>query len=134
MPMTDPTILIVDDESDLVESLVERLELRGFNVTGVTSGTEALHLLREISFDVVVADVKMPKLGGIELLRRIRQRTLRRRVAGPEVVLMTGHGSREDLEAGKRHGAFDYVMKPIRIEELLEIVRAAAKRREGRRG
>ena len=114
-------ILIVDDETDLVHALVERLTLRKIQAKGVTTGEEALELVQSEPSDVALLDVKMPGLGGLELVKRIQS-------FRPElqVVLLTGHGSVKDAEDGKALGVFDYLMKPIKLEELLNILRAAA--------
>jgi len=117
-------ILIVDDESELVQALVERLTLRRIQARGVTSGEEAMELIRSEPFDVALLDVKMPGLGGLELAKRIRAER-----PGLQVVLLTGHGSTQDAEDGKALGVFDYLMKPIKLEALLDILRAAAGQR-----
>jgi len=116
-------VLLVDDEEEFVSSLAERLELRMIRCVGVTTGVEALDLVREEPFDVVVLDVKMPGAGGFEVYHE-----LRRLDPNLPVVLLTGHGSRQDAEEGKRAGAFDYLMKPIDIESLIAVLRAAAGR------
>jgi two-component system OmpR family response regulator len=116
-------VLIVDDEEELVQALVERLELRKIHAEGVTSGADALEVITCTNFDVILIDVKMPGLGGIELVKRIKEQCPRL-----QVVLLTGHGSRQDAEEGTRLGAFDYLMKPVRLENLLKILRAAAGR------
>jgi two-component system, OmpR family, response regulator len=116
-------VLLVDDEEDLSLVLAERLEMRGFEATGVISSEEALKLLEQRAFDVIVLDVKMPGIGGIELMRMIRK-------AHPEtqVILFTGHGSHKEGEQGIGEGAFDYLIKPIKIEDLiLRIEKAAGK-------
>ena len=116
--MEHQRLLFVDDEEELVSTVVERLELRGIEALGVTSGDEALRVLRHESFDVVIMDVKMPGVGGLEVLRTIKQRY-------PEVkvVLMTGHGSTEDREIGRRLGAMAYLQKPIDLEDLLKTIK-----------
>ncbi len=116
-------VLFVDDEEELVSAVVERLEVRGVVAVGSTSGEQALRLLEEQPFHVVVLDVKMPGLGGLEVVRRIRSRL-------PEmpVVLLSGHGSEESVEEGMRLGAFDYLQKPVDIDLLLGILRRAAGR------
>jgi DNA-binding NtrC family response regulator len=119
--MQSMRILIVDDEAELVQALVDRLKLRGIDARGVTAGEEALGLIRDETFDVALLDVKMPGLGGLELIRYIK-----RERPGLEVVLLTGHGSAKDAEDGKALGAFDYLMKPVKFESLLEILREAA--------
>ena len=119
--MSQAKLLFVDDEDELISALVERLELRGIDATGVTSGDEALERLREEHFDVVVIDVKMPGIGGLEVLR-----TISRRYPDVKVILMTGHGSTEDSEIGRRLGAVAYLQKPVDLEDLLATVRQAS--------
>ncbi len=121
-------ILVVDDEQELVQTLLERLELRGLSAEGVTRGPDALQKLRRGSFDVVLVDVKMPGMGGLELLREIRR--TRPQLA---VVLLTGHGSAQLAEEGLRLGASAYLMKPVKLEALLEILRDASGRADGDR-
>ena len=114
-------VLIVDDEGELVSALVERLNLRGFQAAGVTTGVEALAYLADTSVDVVVLDVKMPGLGGLEVIRRIKEQR-----ANLQVILLTGHGSAQDAEQGMELGAYDYLMKPVKIEELVPLLLAAS--------
>ena len=113
-------ILIVDDEEELVSALTERLNLRGFVASGATRGDEALNILETKEFDVVLLDLKMPGLGGLEVIRRIKN-------ARPslEVILLTGHGSMKSIEEGMALGAFDYLMKPVKIENLVNILKVA---------
>jgi DNA-binding NtrC family response regulator len=119
-------LLFVDDEEELVSTVVERLELRGIDAVGVTSGDEALHRLREERFDVVVIDVRMPGIGGIDVLR-----TVNRRHPEVKVILMTGHGSAEDSEIGRRLGAIAYLQKPVDLEDLLTTIDRATQSSEG---
>jgi DNA-binding NtrC family response regulator len=114
-------VLIVDDEEELVSALVERLKLRGFRAWGVTTGREALEFLEMEDCDVVLLDVKMPGLGGLEVIRRIKDQK-----PGLEVVLLTGHGSVKSVEEGMALGAFDYLMKPVKIDSLTNVLTAAA--------
>jgi DNA-binding NtrC family response regulator len=116
-------VLFVDDEEELVSAVVERLELRGVEAVGSTSGEAALRLIEERQFDVVVLDVKMPGLGGLDVIRRIKAR-----LPDLEVVLLSGHGSTESVEEGMQLGAFDYLQKPIDIDVLLGLLRSAAGR------
>lgn len=119
-------ILIVDDEEELASTLAERLELRDFEVEVATGGSDALKLVRQRDFNVLIADVKMPGIGGLDLMAAVRREN-------PEVpvILFTGHGSVAEADRGKRAGAFDYVMKPVDIEALVEKIRNAAARKEG---
>lgn len=120
--MSDLKLLFVDDEEELVSALVERLEIRGVDAVGVTSGDQALEQLREREFDAVIMDVKMPGLGGLEALR-----TISRRHPDVKVILLTGHGSAEDSEIGRRLGAVAYLQKPVDLEDLLATVRQAVR-------
>jgi DNA-binding NtrC family response regulator len=107
--------LVVDDEQDFLETLVNRLGKRSIDTTGVRSGEEAVELMKRKLFDVVVLDIKMPGgMDGIEALREIKK-------IQPlaEVILLTGHASVETSIEGMKLGAFDYLLKPVRLEELL---------------
>jgi DNA-binding response OmpR family regulator len=121
--MTPVHVLVVDDEDELVSALAERLTLRGFSARGATSGTAALAWLAAEPFDVVVVDVKMPGLGGLDLVRSIKAR----RPALP-VVLLTGHTSAQDAATGTALGVSAYLLKPVDIDELSGALRAAAAR------
>ena len=120
-------ILIVDDEEDFVGTLAERLELRGFEVDAATSGSDALEHVGDESFSVLVLDVKMPGIDGLELMAQIKQ-------SRPDlpVILLTGHGSADDVERGMKEGACEYLMKPVDIEELIERIKNCAGSKEGR--
>ena len=114
-------ILVVDDEVDFLETIVNRLEKRKLNATGVTSGEEAIALLKEQLFDVIILDIKMPGgMDGIEALREIKK--IQPLV---EVILLTGHASVETSIEGMKLGAFDYCLKPIKFEDLLQKMGAA---------
>lgn len=119
-------VLIVDDEAELVSALKERLILRGFDAEGATTGAEALAFLENNPCDVVLLDVKMPGLGGLEVIRRIKGER-----PNLEVILLTGHGSERSVEEGMALGAFDYLMKPVKIGELVPILTAAGSRNDG---
>jgi len=113
-------VLIVDDEEELVSAIGERLNLRGFRTSGVISGIAALQYLNEHSCDVVLLDVKMPGLSGLDVLQRIKEEH-------PEVavLMLTGHGSKRDAEKGMRLGAYDYLVKPVSIGVLVQLLRDA---------
>ncbi len=125
--MESMRILIVDDEDELVSALVERLNLRGFQAEGVTTGAEALKHLADTPCDVVLLDVKMPGLGGLEVIERIKKEH-----PNLEVILLTGHSSVHDAEKGKMLGAFDYLMKPVKIDDLVRILLSAGPPAEGK--
>jgi DNA-binding NtrC family response regulator len=124
--MRDLCVLIVDDEAELVSALTERLALRGFRTEGVTTGREALEFLESKPCDVVLLDVKMPGLGGLEVIRRIKNKH-----PALEVILLTGHGSEKSVEEGMSLGAFDYLMKPVKIDNLVRIISAAGSKAAG---
>ena len=120
-------VLIVDDEDQLVDAIVERLQLRGFYADGATSGRDALELLSQKPYDVVLLDVRMPGWGGLEIIGEIKERWPALRV-----VLLTGHGSSQDAERGLQLGAFEYLMKPVEIGTLIRIIHAASESRANR--
>ena len=113
--MSEPmTVLFVDDEPDFLQTLLKRMRKRSVNASGVGSGEEALVHLAQSPADVVVLDVRMPGMGGIETLRAIKKKT-----PLTEVVMLTGHASLEVAREGMENGAFDYLMKPVDIDDLL---------------
>jgi DNA-binding NtrC family response regulator len=123
--MQKPNILVVDDEGDFLETLMNRLKKRNIGTIGCASGEEAVRLTKAHAFDVVILDIKMPGgMDGIETLREIK----RIRPAA-EVILLTGHASLETSVEGMRHGAYDYLLKPIRLEDLLEKLAQALERK-----
>lgn len=113
-------VLLVDDEADFLETLLKRMKKRNVNVKGVKSGEEALEFLKQNPVDVVVLDVKMPGIDGIQTLREIKK-------TYPliEAIMLTGHASLEVAIEGMELGAFDYLMKPIDIDDLLYKVQDA---------
>jgi DNA-binding NtrC family response regulator len=117
-------VLLVDDEGEFLETLVKRIQKRNVNATGVNSGEEALAFLEKNPVDVVVLDVRMPGMDGIETLR-----ALKRQYPLTEVIMLTGHASLEVAIEGMELGAFDYLMKPVEIDDLLYKLQDANKRR-----
>ncbi len=118
-------ILIVDDEKDFVEMFSMRLERRGEKVTAAYSGQEALDLLDKSLIDVVILDIRMPGMDGIETLKKIKSRH-----PLVEVILLTGHGSTETAVEGMKSGAFDYLMKPADFDDINLKVANARKRKD----
>lgn len=119
--MAEYRVLLVDDEEEFVSALSERLMLRGIEVDSALNGEEALASLKEKEFEVVILDVMMPGLGGLEVLRQIKSTH-----PNTQVILLTGHGSTREGIEGMRLGAFDYLIKPVDIEEMLEKMKEAA--------
>jgi DNA-binding NtrC family response regulator len=119
--MVETKLLMIDDEESFLATMEKRLSFRDILVNSSSSGPEGLKILDENpDMDVVLLDVKMPEMDGIEVLRRIK-------AAHPlvEVIMLTGHGTVEDAIEGMRLGAFDFLMKPCPIEDLVSKVRDA---------
>ena len=113
-------VLLVDDEKDFVETLSQRLEVREFDVMTALSGDEALNLIRENDFDVVILDVQMPGKNGVETLIEIKK--IKPLVY---VIMLTGHATVETAIEGMKLGAFDYLMKPTETEALVDKISKA---------
>jgi DNA-binding NtrC family response regulator len=121
--MEDFKVLLVDDEEDFLESLNERLKLRKVDAETAHNGEEALERIGAGEQTVVVLDLKMPGMHGLEVLKRLKK-------ANPDVqvVILTGHGSEEDRKEAERLGAFAYLTKPVRMDTLMKSLRGAYKR------
>ena len=118
-------ILIVDDETDFVETMVKRFRIRKMPVASAASGPEALQIMAQQDFDVVILDVRMPGMDGLEVLRQIRNRS-----PLTEVIMLTGHASLDAGMQGMSLGAYDYVLKPADFDDLLDKVRKAYERKQ----
>ncbi len=112
--MNELKLLLIDDEEKFVSTLAERLELRGFKVKVANDGEDGLKIVESDLPDLIVLDLKMPGLSGIEVLKRIKS-------SHPDlpVILLTGYGSTEEGIMGKQAGVLDYMTKPLNINELL---------------
>jgi DNA-binding NtrC family response regulator len=117
-------ILLVDDEVEFVDTLAERLRTRNFHVTKAFDGNSALEKLQEFNFDVIILDVQMPGTSGIDVLK-----TVKKLKPLTEVLMLTGHGTVETAIEGMRQGAFDFLLKPCKIENLLEKIKNACQRK-----
>lgn len=126
--MAETCVLVVDDEESVATTIEAILRLDGHDVVAVTSGTEAIHLLNERQFDVVLTDLRLTDVDGIDVLKEV-QRT------SPETaaIMLTGYASLESAIAALRTGAYDYLMKPSDVEELRATVHRAIERRQLRR-
>jgi DNA-binding NtrC family response regulator len=118
-------ILLVDDEKDFVEMLAMRLTESGERVIPAYSGQECLNKLKEDDFDVVILDIKMPGMDGIQTLRQIKQNH-----PLVEVIMLTGHGTTQTAVEGMKLGAFDYLLKPADFEDLEEKLEGAKKKKQ----
>ncbi|MBI4859123.1 MAG: response regulator [Candidatus Riflebacteria bacterium] len=122
--MGEMSVLLVDDEAEFLEILVKRLKKRKVNLTAVTSGEAAIQMMKESPADVVVLDVRMGGMDGIRTLDEIKK-------IAPlaEVIMLTGHANVEVAMAGMALGAFDYLIKPVQIDELLYRLQDAFKKK-----
>ncbi len=112
-------ILLVDDELELVSALAERLSFRGFEADWVTSGAEAMDKILEKDYVLAILDVKMPRMSGLELRKRLEH--LR---PGLKYIFLSGHGSEDDYKVGAAK-ADSYLVKPVKIEDLVERINLA---------
>jgi DNA-binding NtrC family response regulator len=114
-------LLLIDDEMEFVNLLAKRLEKRGFSAARAYSGKEGLRLLRRRDFEVVVLDLKMEDMDGMEVLKMIK-------VLAPDlpIIMLTGHGSQDAADQVLSAGAFDYLTKPYEFEALFEKIQTAA--------
>ena len=123
--MSKPFVMLVDDEVPFVETMTKRLEKRNLQIISAHDGQEALEKLnKNRNVDVVILDVKMPGMDGIEVLREIKK-------THPliEVMMLTGHATVESAIEGMKLGAYDYLMKPCELEQLMDKVESATKER-----
>lgn len=120
--MKDWNILLVDDEEEFVQTLCERLDLRGLSCRVALDGEAGLKMMDEAEPDVVVLDMFMPGLKGLEVLKLIRQRHPK-----VQVILLTGQGATKDGMDGMKLGAFDYMIKPLSIDDLTAKIAEAVK-------
>lgn len=116
-------ILLVDDEEELVATLAERLTLRGFEADWAVSGEEALKKADEITYDLAVLDIKIPRISGINLKKELQKKD-----PHMKFIFMTGHGSEDDYRAGAAEAGTEYyLVKPVDIEILIEKMNTALK-------
>ncbi len=129
--MKRPIILLVDDEVAFANNLLKLLSKRGYDVVVEYNGADAVKRVGEKEFDVIILDMKMPGMDGIATLKEIKKKA-----PLVEVVILTGHGSIESGIEGMQLGAFDFLMKPVRIDDLQEKVSEAYRRKlvQGERG
>ena len=113
-------LLVVDDEKKFSDILSQRLQVQGFEVTSVFSGEEAVQLIQNQDFDVVILDVFMPGKSGIDTLKEIK-----RIKPFIQIIMLTGHAKIDTAIEGMEIGAYDYLVKPTKIEELVEKIRLA---------
>ena len=113
-------VLLIDDEQEFTGALAERLERRGYDVQAVDNGEDGLQAIENNPPHIVVLDLKMPGLSGIEVLKRVKAQQ-----PSMPVLLLTGYGSTEEGIKGMQLGAYDYMMKPLNINELISKLQEA---------
>jgi DNA-binding NtrC family response regulator len=123
-----PRILIVDDEKRFRTTMSKFLAASGLTAATAGSGREALEELRRTSYDVIILDVRMPEMSGVEALKEIKK-------IDPEVevIIMTGYASVDTAKEIMTRGAYDYMLKPCAVEELMEKIDAAYERKLSRK-
>lgn len=120
-------VLLVDDEQELVSALAERLSLRGIDADWAATCHEALARAESKTFDIAVLDVKMPKMSGLELKRRLQDKC-----PDMKFIFVTGHGSEDDFRAASAEtGAEYYLVKPLKIDTLIEKMNEALEEQRG---
>lgn len=108
-------VLLVDDEQDFLETLSNRLEMRGLKVSAVTSGEQAISEAKQQDYDAIVVDLSMPGIDGLETLKRIKADN-----PNAEIIMLTGHGSVQSGVEAMKLGAGDFLQKPVELSELME--------------
>ncbi|MBI5410683.1 MAG: sigma-54-dependent Fis family transcriptional regulator, partial [Nitrospirae bacterium] len=111
------SVLIIDDEPLMRLSMLDALKAVGFEVRAASTGQEGREVLSKDTFDIVITDLRLPGMDGLELLQLCKQRSLRM-----EVIVITAHGSVETAVEAMKRGAYDYITKPFSMDELLLIV------------
>ncbi len=107
-------VLLVDDEQDFLETLANRLEMRGLKVSAVTSGEQAISEARQQDYDAIVVDLAMPGIDGLETLKRIKADN-----PNAEIIMLTGHASVQSGVEAMKLGAGDFLQKPVELTELM---------------
>ena len=120
--MKEMKVLLVDDEEEFVKTLAERIEMRNLKSDVALSGESALEILDKDLPDVMVLDLKMPGIDGLEVLRRTKKV-----YPGVQIIMLTAHGSKKDEQEARRLGVFEYLKKPVDLETLMRTITAAYK-------
>lgn len=120
-------VLVADDEETIREVLTDFLTLEGFDVRCVSDGEEAIEVLEREHFDVALIDMKMPGLSGIEVLEALKQRELQHHIVS---FVMTGYGTVETAIRAMKLGAFDYILKPFKVQDIIRLIRRGLAQRK----
>lgn len=122
--MKDFRVLLVDDETEFVQAMAERLKMRDLDADTVYDGEQALSFVEGQEPDVMVLDLKMPGIDGMEVLRQVKKSYPK-----IQVIILTGHGTEKDEEEARRLGAFDYLEKPVPLDVLIKKMKQAVKQK-----
>ena len=122
--MKKAKLLIIDDEQELVTTLAERLNLRGYDANGVTSFSEAITFIKQIP-DVIILDIGLQDTDGLEVSKRIKEIN-----PSIQVIMLSGYGDNERINKSLQNGAFDYLIKPVDIEDLVSKINSAKLKKE----
>jgi two-component system response regulator RegX3 len=125
---SNPTVLVVEDEESFIEALQIGLKREGFNVEVARDGMQALEMFDRVNPDLILLDVMLPKMSGIDVCRQLRKKTL------TPIIMVTAKGAEIDTVVGLEVGADDYVTKPYRLRELTARMRAVMRRVPSSRG
>lgn len=116
--MTKPRLLLIDDNKNILDGLVKILKGEGYRVSGVLSGHDALKLLSEKSFDIIITDMNMSGMSGLTLIREVRKRH-----TPIAIVVITGSKSVKTAVEAMKYGVDDYLMKPLDVNELIQVLK-----------
>lgn len=123
----DKRILVIEDEQPVRINIIDILDAEGFMAVGAQDGAAALELLQDMDFDLILCDIMMPKIDGMEVLKTLKARSPQRVIP---LIFLTAKTTHEDIRAGMRLGAWDYITKPFKHHELLDSVRAQLEKLE----
>ena len=123
--MKSPKILIVDDEQNILRYLSDALDDEGYDISTKASGTEAVSSLQDDDYDLVLVDLKLRDIDGLEVMREVKKHS-----PDTVVIMLTGHGSLDSAMEAIRTGASDYLLKPIKIQALKDSLKEGLKKRE----
>lgn len=116
-------ILVIDDEELVIESLKKLLRREGYEVTIAESGKEALQKIKDINFDLIVSDIRMPGMDGIEIIKNIREYFMQKNMKQVPEIFITGVSSEESLRSAQELKVADYIYKPFDIVDFLNVVK-----------
>ncbi len=115
------TVLLIEDTDEIRENITEILEMHGFEMLCACNGEEGMHLLQAHRPDIIVSDIKMPRINGFQLLQMVRAEN---KTANIPFIFISASAQKEDIEKGREAGAYAYLIKPFSAEELISMIHA----------